>query len=103
MIGRLIKKTTPQSNLLRRNPPIIGPIANPAAKVAANIPIACANCFGFKNKLLRMASPDGNNVAPPSPIIARLIINIPGLEENAAQSEPIPKVIEPNMINFSLP
>ncbi len=82
---------------------MIGPITNPAAKVAAKIAIARARCDGFTNNSLITARHDGRSVAPPKPINARDTIRTPGVEENAAHTDPMPKTAAPVRRNFFLP
>ena len=76
--GMLIRNTEPHSNCRSSIPPIRGPMAKPAAKVAAKMPIARARRRGSGNRALTIARPEGNKLAPPSPISARAAIRPSG-------------------------
>lgn len=80
-----------------------GPIANPAAKVAAKMPIARERCRASSNSSLRTASPDGSRVAPPKPMRPREAMRSSGEGDSAALVEPRPNTAVPAMSNLSLP
>ena len=80
-----------------------GPMAKPAAKVAAKIPIARERRRGFSNSSLRTASPDGRRVDPPNPMSAREAISQPGDSDRAARAEPAPNTRTPPIRNLRRP
>ena len=98
-----MRNTAPHQKWLSMIPPMIGPMTNPAAKVAANIPIARARCAASGNSSLMTARHDGRSVAPPSPMRVRAPIRNPGEGANAPHTEETPNTAAPARRSFLRP
>ena len=85
--GTLTRKIQLQSACSMIQPPATGPIAMPRPDTPAQIPIAFARSFAG-NVAVRIDSVEGMMNAPPTPISARLAINIPAEPATADSAEP---------------
>ena len=79
MTGMLIRKTEPHQKNCSSTPPISGPIAPPAEKLAIHTPTAKVRCFGSRNMERSSDRVEGASVAAASPRSARAAMSPPTL------------------------
>ena len=111
MIGRLMRKTEPQSlpvsQLLqygcsRRMPPSTGPSATAAPTAPAQAPMALPRSCGGKTTVM-IARVVGRTAAPPTPMRARNAISMPGVVAKAQAVDAMTKMTRPIIRTFLRP
>ena len=102
-IGTLIKKTAPQSlpviqlnqpGCCSSSPPSTGPSATAAPTAPAHAPMALPRSCGGKTTVM-MARVVGSTAAPPTPMMARKPMSIPGVVAKALAAEASAKTMSP--------
>jgi hypothetical protein len=90
-----MRNTDPHQNHSSSRPPMSGPIAPPAEKLAIHTPIAKVRSRGCRNMFRISDNVEGASVAPAIPSSARATISIGALVENAATTERRPNAPAP--------
>jgi hypothetical protein len=91
-----MRNTDPHQKYSSSRPPINGPMAPPAEKLAIQTPIALLRSSGCGNRLLTIDSVEGASVAAASPINARAAIIIGAELAKAAISDAAPNANAPH-------
>jgi hypothetical protein len=103
MIGTAIRKTEPHQKYCSIIPPITGPIAPPAEKLAIHTLIAKVRSRSSGNMFEMSESVDGASVAPAIPSSARATIKSSAVGAKAARMEVSPKQTAPISSSFRRP
>ncbi len=93
--GTAIRNTDPHAKCARRNPPTIGPSADPAENMEAQIAMARRRWSRSVKMLRRSERVEGMSIAPNTPMSARAAMSTAAVGAKAARAETVAKPVAP--------